>query len=62
MLILLFKSSVCRTVNTLFCYCSSYFKMLLILVIVMEEEKEHMVEESILGCFPDREMVRFSES
>lgn len=61
MFILLFKRSVCGTVNTLFCYCSS-FKMLLILVIVIEEEKEHMVEEPILGCFPDREMVRFSES
>lgn len=38
------------------------FKILLVLVIVMEEGKEHVMEEPVLSCFTNREMVRFSES
>lgn len=38
------------------------FKIFFILVIVMEEGKDHVVEEPVLGCFTNKEMVRFFES
>lgn len=61
MFLLLFNSSVCGTTNTLG-FLLLISRMLLVLVIITEEGEEHVMEEPVLGCFTNGEMVSFSES